>query len=126
MRIPISISAFMLVTVAALTACTTATNERAQQQQSPVSSQQTASPTPTIATTQISLPQATPRVSVRRITVSELQAALARGEAVVIDVRSEAQYNDKHIKGAQHIASNDIATRAAELPRNKMLVTYCS
>lgn len=64
--------------------------------------------------------------NVRRITVAEALQAVETGKAVVVDVRGEDSYNAGHIKGARWIPLNDIGTRAAELPRDKMIITYCS
>jgi 3-mercaptopyruvate sulfurtransferase SseA len=63
---------------------------------------------------------------VRRVTVAELRDALDKGTAVVIDVRSEESYKEGHIKGARWIPLDEIASRVKELPRDKMIVTYCS
>lgn len=63
---------------------------------------------------------------VRRITPAELQAALARGEAVVVDVRNQDMYDRGHTQGARLIPYSDIGARAGELPRDKLIVTYCS
>ncbi len=63
---------------------------------------------------------------VRRITVAELRQALEKGAAVVVDVRSEEAYKAGHIKGARLIPVDEIAGRVKELPRNKMIITYCS
>jgi len=63
---------------------------------------------------------------VRRITPVELRDMLARNEAVVIDVRTDDAYNVAHIKGAKLIHDSDVAKRSDELPKNKLIVTYCS
>ena len=63
---------------------------------------------------------------VQRVTTAELQEKLQKNEAVVIDVRTEASYNVSHIRGATLIPHTEIAKRANELPRDKMIVTYCS
>jgi hypothetical protein len=70
--------------------------------------------------------QPTPADGVRRVTVEELRAALEKGTAVVIDVRSEEQYKAGHIKGALWIQGNQITERTKELPKDKLIVTYCS
>ena len=67
-----------------------------------------------------------PNDGIRRITPAELQAALARGEAVVVDVRNQEMYDRGHIQGTRLIPYSDIGGRAGELPRDKMIVTYCS
>jgi len=63
---------------------------------------------------------------VRRITPIELRDMLARNEAVVIDVRNDDAFNTAHIKGAKLIPETDVAKRSDELPKNKLIVTYCS
>jgi hypothetical protein len=68
----------------------------------------------------------TPEDGVRRITPVEARAALDKGKAIIIDVRGDASYNAGHVKGALSISVNDIGARAGELPRDKMIITYCS
>jgi 3-mercaptopyruvate sulfurtransferase SseA len=69
---------------------------------------------------------AVPADGVRRVTVDELRAALEKGTVVVVDVRSAEQYKAGHIKGAIWIPGNEIVGRVKELPKNKLIVTYCS
>lgn len=76
-------------------------------------------PTPTPA-------MQTPGDGVRRITPAEAREALDKGKAIIIDVRGEASYDAGHVKGALSISVNDIGARASELPRDKMIITYCS
>jgi rhodanese-related sulfurtransferase len=63
---------------------------------------------------------------VRRITPAQAREAVASGKAIIVDVRGEDSYNAGHIKGARWINLNDIGSRTRELPRNKMIITYCS
>lgn len=70
--------------------------------------------------------QQTPADGVRRVTVEELRAGLEKGTAIVIDVRSEEQYKAGHIKGSLWIPSDKIASRTKELPKDKLIVAYCS
>jgi rhodanese-related sulfurtransferase len=51
---------------------------------------------------------------------------LAKKEAVVIDVRNEASYEAGHIRGAKLIPHDEILNRLNELPKGKLIVTYCS
>jgi rhodanese-related sulfurtransferase len=67
-----------------------------------------------------------PNDGVRRVTTVELKDLLAKGQAVVVDVRNEASYKIGHIKGAKLIPTNEFLGRLDELPRDKMIVTYCS
>jgi predicted sulfurtransferase len=62
----------------------------------------------------------------RRITTAELRDLLAKNQAVVIDVRNEASYNAGHIHGARLIPEADISNHLSELPKDKLIVTYCS
>jgi hypothetical protein len=63
---------------------------------------------------------------VKRVTKDELRDALAKGTALVVDVRPAQSYQQSHIKGAVHIPLEQAGARAGELPRDKMIVTYCS
>jgi rhodanese-related sulfurtransferase len=63
-----------------------------------------------------------------RITVEELKAMLARGEAVtIIDVRGK-DYDSSatKIRGAIRIAPAEMAARWNEVPRGRTVVTYCA
>jgi 3-mercaptopyruvate sulfurtransferase SseA len=62
----------------------------------------------------------------RRITPAELKDAVAKNSAVIIDVRGEPAYKEGHIKGARLIPFGDILKHVDELPRDKMIATYCS
>jgi rhodanese-related sulfurtransferase len=62
----------------------------------------------------------------RRITTGELETLMKNGEAIVVDVRNQASYDLGHIPGAKLIPAGEIANHINELPRDKMIVTYCS
>lgn len=64
--------------------------------------------------------------SVRRITAVELREAIDSGQAAVIDVRDLDSYAAGHIAGAMHIPLSFIESQVPYLPRDKMLVTYCT
>jgi rhodanese-related sulfurtransferase len=51
---------------------------------------------------------------------------LARNEAVVIDVRNQASFDVGHIRGAKLIPEAEVVNHIDELPKNKLIVTYCS
>jgi len=67
-----------------------------------------------------------PADGARRITTTELQDLLAKNQAVVIDVRNEASYNAGHIRGSRLIPEAEIPNHLSELPKDKLIVTYCS
>src|SRR5688500_14463323 len=62
----------------------------------------------------------------RRITTGELEKMLKDGTAFVVDVRSQDAYDMGHIPGSKLIPDGEIPNRVNELPRDKMIVTYCS
>ena len=43
-----------------------------------------------------------------------------------VDVRNEDAYNAAHIRGAKLIPLSDVEKRAGELPKDKLIVTYCT
>lgn len=62
----------------------------------------------------------------RRITTAELKDLIDKGQAYVVDVRTEASYKAGRIKGAVFIPYKEVGNRIKELPRDKTIVTYCS
>ena len=67
-----------------------------------------------------------PSDGARRVTVAELKDLLDKNEAVVIDVRNQSSWDMGHIRGAKLIPEAEIANHLDELPKNKLIVTYCS
>ena len=63
---------------------------------------------------------------VRLITADELRRAMERGEALVVDVRGPVEYELSHIKGSISMPLGLVAKRAGELPKDKLIVTYCA
>lgn len=122
MRLFISLSvAVMLAVVGLLTACNSTDGSG-----SGSAAKTVASPS---ATAKPPAPQTQPTQQgdgVKRVTTTELKDMLDKGTAIVIDVRTDEQYKAGHIKGALHIPEGEIASRSDELPRDKMIVTYCS
>ena len=98
--------AFLLLTIL-FTACNSADSKVATQQ------------TPAIT--------ATPHADgARRVTIEELEKLTKDGKAFIVDVRSPDSYNAGHIPGAKLIPLDEIDKRFKELPREKLIVTYCS
>ena len=66
--------------------------------------------------------------TVRRITTSETAAWLKdekRPRPVLLDVRTKAEYDVSHIRGAQRVEPGSDAS-TLQLPRERPIVTYCS
>jgi rhodanese-related sulfurtransferase len=55
----------------------------------------------------------------------ELIARLARGDAVLVDVRPSEEYGAGHIEGAQSIPIDELERRLAELPEDREVIAYC-
>ena len=68
--------------------------------------------------------QAAPADGVPRIAPIEAHELVEKGKAIIVDVRSESSYRIGHVQGALWMP--DVATRIKELPRDKMIITYCS
>ncbi len=79
-------------------------------------------PTPT----PVRAAQQQPNDGVRRITTAELAELMNQGTVVVVDVRNQAAYDIGHIRGAKLIPVPQVGERTKELPRDKMIVTYCA
>jgi len=71
-------------------------------------------------------PAADPVAAVRRIDLRDAELLVASGEAIMVDVRSEADYAKSHVRGAINIPVAMVQARALELPRDKMIITYCT
>jgi predicted sulfurtransferase len=71
-------------------------------------------------------PETTYADGARRVTIDELNELVKNNEAVVIDVRNQASYDAGHIPGAKLIPAGEIQNHLNELPRDKMIITYCS
>jgi 3-mercaptopyruvate sulfurtransferase SseA len=71
-------------------------------------------------------PEVTYADGARRITIPELEALMKNNEVFLVDVRNQAMYDNGHIPGSKLIPSGEILNHISELPRDKMIVTYCS
>src|SRR3982750_1894653 len=61
----------------------------------------------------------TPTQEARRISVDEARQALAKGEAVLVDVRSKEAYEGSHAQGALSIPLAEIGSTAGEALQTK-------
>lgn len=96
--------------------------------QQPSATVSSPAPTPAAAAATIA-PVATPNLEndPKRISVADAKAAVAKGEAVVIDVRGPDAYKIAHIKGAiEHSIGRLEGNDYKGLPKNKLIIAYCS
>jgi len=63
---------------------------------------------------------------VRRISEADASRMMKNGTAVLVDVRSNTQFQLGHIKGAVNIPNSQIVARFKELPPGRMVITYCA
>ena len=62
----------------------------------------------------------------RRIAVEEA-AEMQRQGALMVDVRTQEEWDEGHVKGALHIPVDDVLTEAdAKLPQDKNLLLICA
>lgn len=62
----------------------------------------------------------------RRVTIAELKTLMEKGEAFVVDVRNQQSWDAGHIPGSIMIPSGEILEHVNKLPKDKLIVTYCS
>jgi hypothetical protein len=67
-----------------------------------------------------------PYPDVPRISVQDTQAMMAQGQAVLVDVRSKASYDQTHAAGAISIPEAEMPARLSELPRDQVIILYCT
>jgi len=80
-----------------------------------------------LAQTQAPVPSPTPYPDgARRVTIDEMEALVKENKAVLIDVRSQDSYDAGHIPGAKLIPAFDIVNHLSDLPKDKLIITYCS
>ena len=60
-----------------------------------------------------------------RIVAEELKRLVGKGEAVIVDVRSQSAWDVSHIDGALHIPLAELSSRLKELPKRREVIAYC-
>lgn len=78
------------------------------------------------ATAQPASPLASSPAEVPRMPVQEASSRVRNGEVILVDVRDAESFGADHITGAVNIPLDEVAARAGELPRDKVIVTYCA
>jgi 3-mercaptopyruvate sulfurtransferase SseA len=124
MRLFISMVAAFALGICALAACS-------PQDGSAPAAKGTTAASGNAPTTQTAKQTATPQQQqqageTRRVSVDETQKAIEAGTAVVVDVRDQASYKTAHIKSAKSIPLQQFDERIGELPKDKLIITYCA
>ncbi len=73
--------------------------------------------TPTLAASQDDVP---------RVTAQEAYQAQSNHEAVIVDTRSETQYQQEHVTGSINIPLDQLENRMSELDPSIWYITYCT
>ena len=65
---------------------------------------------------------------VPRVTIEDARAALESGSAVIVDVRSAAAYEQRHIAGAISIPLEELENNPTglSLDKDQWIITYCA
>lgn len=71
-------------------------------------------------------PPADPLAAAPRINGEDARKAMAKGDAVLVDVRGKESYDLEHAKGAISLPLSELPNRMGELPKDKMVITYCT
>ena len=67
-----------------------------------------------------------PVESLNLLSVHKLKSALEQGEEMLIlDVRSDEEWESGHIRGARHIFVGHLEQRLSEVPKDKPVAVYC-
>jgi 3-mercaptopyruvate sulfurtransferase SseA len=111
MRFLFLLSAMLFVGVALLAACNSNEMFGPQATGKPAQQPQTQQP---------------PSDGAPRITAQQLHDLWQKNHVLIVDTRGEAAWQQSHIKGSIAIGVNEFGARVDELPRDKMIVTYCT
>lgn len=63
---------------------------------------------------------------IHQLTPQQAKHMVDKGEAVIIDLRGEDQFKERHIKGAEHIPSDTIDVRNLPSRGGKKLIIHCN
>jgi 3-mercaptopyruvate sulfurtransferase SseA len=102
-----------ILSVIALAACNS--NETLLSQNSSAPANKTATP-----------PPPPPTDNAKRITADDLHKLWSSNQVLIIDTRAESAYQQEHIKGSISMPTGTVLQRTDELPRDKMIVAYCT
>ncbi|MBC7235641.1 MAG: hypothetical protein H5T69_07345 [Chloroflexi bacterium] len=64
------------------------------------------------------------QIRIERIDVQEARALIDQGRAILVDVRGQEYYAQKHALGALWFDEADVAGSLSQLPSDKLLIFY--
>ena len=63
----------------------------------------------------------------KRISIQEVKALIdKRADVMIIDVRGHRSYQQKHLPTSVSVPVGELENRHQELPKNKLIIFYCS
>ena len=71
-------------------------------------------------------PAPVPPPDAKRIGVQDAKRQVDAGKALIVDVRALADFEIEHVAGAINIPNWLIVDRMAELPKDKLIILYCT
>ena len=78
------------------------------------------------AASKAATPASSPADNARRITAEELHKLWEKNDVTIIDTRAEPAYKQEHIKGAILVPAGTVLSKLDKLPKDKMIVAYCT
>jgi 3-mercaptopyruvate sulfurtransferase SseA len=66
------------------------------------------------------------RSEVPRIPLDEAKQHFENGTAIFVDSRSASEFEGEHIAGAIHLETGTVDTLENELPKDQLIITYCT
>lgn len=65
-------------------------------------------------------------VEAPRVSREEAARLLLEGKALFVDVRTPEEYRFSHAPGAINVPLREVEQRLASLPREQLIITYCT
>ena len=63
----------------------------------------------------------------KRISIQEVKALIdKKADVVIVDVRGHRSYQQKHLPTSVSVPVGELENRHQELPKNKLIIFYCS
>ena len=63
----------------------------------------------------------------KRISIQEVKALIdKRADVMIVDVRGHRSYQQKHLPTSVSVPVGELENRHQELPKNKLIIFYCS
>ena len=73
-----------------------------------------------------SRPRASNQDQIERLSAAQAQQAVAAGTALLVDTRDPSAFDQEHAKGAVSFYRVETGSAGPELPREKLIITYCT